>query len=73
MKFSVSFFGDLKKLNAKVNLIDIKSIADIVSQIPELEAAPLNFIVARNGINCDLNTEIEENDDIRFYPMVMGG
>jgi len=73
MNVKITFFGELKKFETNIDYSKIKTIDDIVSQISHLEIEPMNFIVSKNNSICKLEAKLNDGDDIRFYPMIMGG
>ena len=73
MAITVRFFGELKTLGTSGEWTGVKTVADIVSRVPGLRLRPLNFLVFRNGVRCDVQTELEDGDNVRFFPMIMGG
>jgi len=73
MKITVRYLGELKKCDPKLEWTNVNTIADIVSCTPGLKTEPMNFLVSRNGEMTDIHTKLEEGDEIRFLPMIMGG
>jgi sulfur carrier protein ThiS len=73
MKIAVCFLGELKKYDPNLEWANVHTIADIVAHVPGLNLNPMNFLVSRNGEMTDIYTKLEEGDEIRFLPMIMGG
>lgn len=75
MSVEVKFFASLREtLGQSETTVDkVHTVADVWQQSTEGAEAPVNLLVAVNLDYADMQTRVNDGDEVAFFPPVTGG
>lgn len=77
MSIKVLFFASLRdalgRASDEIDAANIRTVADVWEAVAEGEAMPSNLLMAINQDYVKADANVQDNDEVAFFPPVTGG